>query len=170
MMEVVNINTSSDPKGSSVNGLEESASDVMFFIRDEVTNKVGGNGETYRTLENPPQDRQPAQTSLSKQLDSLCNLHRYVLKGFVVELQAIGDQPILLQVARLLDAERSVGGGTDENQVLRSSCEMSDILSRSLCFIESRCVITWCSVGAASTKRKGLHRLGKYRKAAVNGH
>ena len=41
MMDVVNVNTSSDPKGSSVNGLEESASNVMFFIRDEVTNKVG---------------------------------------------------------------------------------------------------------------------------------
>ena len=56
----------------------------------------------------------------------------------MVELQVIGDQPILSQVAQLPDTERSVGGGTDENQVSGSSCEMSDILSRSVRFIERR--------------------------------
>jgi hypothetical protein len=91
------------------------------------------------------------------------------LEGFVADLQVIGEVSILSQAAQLQAAERNGGGRSDENPILKDGCEKADILSHFVRFIDCRWLIMWCSVGAAFTKRKGLHRLGNYsRKAEVN--
>jgi hypothetical protein len=98
-------------------------------------------------------------------------LHCFVLEGFVADLQVIGEMSTLSQVARLQAAERNGGSRTEKNQMLKEGCEKAGILSHCVRFIECRWLIMWCSVGAAFTTRKGLHRLGKYsRKADVNWH
>lgn len=87
----------------------------------------------------------------------------------MVDLQVISDSPILLQAARLQATERNGGRRSDVYQILEGSCEKVDSLSRSARSTECRWLIMQSSVGAACTKTKGLHRLGKYCcKADVN--
>ena len=62
MMDVTNVEISSDTSASSVYCLDKSASEVRFTNTKQLTNKVGGGegtGETNYTLEIPPQGCQP---------------------------------------------------------------------------------------------------------------
>jgi hypothetical protein len=94
----------------------------------------------------------------------------YVLESFVVDLQVIGDSPILSQAARLQATERNGSGKSDVYQISEESCEKADSVSRSARSIElslvDNAIFGWCGF---ATKKKGLHRLGKYCcKADVN--
>lgn len=79
-----------------------------------------------------------------------------ILEGFVAGLQVISAVLVLLQGARLRGAERNGGGRSDENQILKVSCQRADNLSCSVRLVDRHWLITWCSVGAASRRGKGF--------------